>query len=107
VELKAMLASSDPDVMYLWQAMKEPDWLQFKAAMQKEIEDNTENQNWEIIRCSDIPKNMPILLTVWSMKRKRHISTREVYKWKAWLTIDGSKQKYGLHYNEMYSPVIT
>jgi hypothetical protein len=26
VELRAMLASSDPDVMYLWQAMKEPDW---------------------------------------------------------------------------------
>jgi hypothetical protein len=107
VELEAMLASSDPDVMYLWQAMKEPDWPQFKAAMQKEIQDHTENENWEIVRCSDIPRNTPILPTVWSMKRKRRISTREIYKWKARLTIDGSKQKYGLHYNETYSPVVT
>jgi hypothetical protein len=33
-QLSALIASTDPDVMYLWQAMKEPDWLQFKAAMQ-------------------------------------------------------------------------
>jgi hypothetical protein len=102
-----MVASSDPDVMYLWQAKKQMDWPQFKAAMQKEIEDHTENENWEIVRHSDIHKNTPILPTIWLMKQKRRISTREVYKWKARLTIDGSKQKYGLHYNEMYSPVVT
>jgi hypothetical protein len=38
------MISSNPDVLYLWQAMKEPDWPQFKAT--------------------------PILPTVWSMKRK-------------------------------------
>jgi hypothetical protein len=32
---------------------------------------------------------------------------REVYKWKACLTIDGSKQQYGLHYGQTYSPVVT
>jgi hypothetical protein len=53
--------------------------------MQKEIRDHEENKNWEIV------------------KRKGHVSTREVYKWKARLTIDGSNQKYGLHYNETYS----
>jgi hypothetical protein len=41
------------------------------------------------------------------MKRKRCITTREVYKWKVRLTIDGSKQRYGLHYDKMYSPVVT
>jgi hypothetical protein len=41
------------------------------------------------------------------MKQKRCISTREVYKWKARLTIDGSKQVYGKHYDETYSPVVT
>jgi len=40
------------------------------------------------------------------MKRKHRISTREVYKWKARLTVDGSKQKYGVHYNKTYSPVM-
>jgi hypothetical protein len=33
------------------------------------------------------------------MKQKRRITTREVYKWKARLMIDGSKQKYGFHYD--------
>jgi hypothetical protein len=41
------------------------------------------------------------------MKRKRRISTREVYKWKARLTVDGSKQRYGIHYDETNSPVVT
>ncbi len=41
------------------------------------------------------------------MKRKRRITTREVYKWKTRLTIDGSKQKYGLLYKETYAPVVT
>jgi hypothetical protein len=40
------------------------------------------------------------------MKRKRRIATREVYKWKARINIDGSKQVYGVHYNETYSPVV-
>ena len=30
-----------------------------------------------------------------------------MYKWKARLTIDGSKQKYGIHYWETYAPVVT
>jgi hypothetical protein len=41
------------------------------------------------------------------MKRKRRIATCKVYKWKARLTVDGSKQRYGIHYDETYSPVVT
>jgi hypothetical protein len=54
-----------------------------------------------------IPKHLPVIPAVWSMKRKRRITIREVYKWKARLTIDGSKQQYGLHYDQTYSPVVT
>jgi len=36
---------------------------------------------------------------------KHHIATREVYKWKARLNIDGSKQKKGINYWETYAPV--
>jgi hypothetical protein len=92
-QLQAFMISSDPYVLYLWQAMKEPDWPQFKAAMQHKIEDHQNNGHWEIVLYSAIPKHTPILPTVWSMKRKQHITMREVYKWKARLTIDGSKQK--------------
>jgi hypothetical protein len=39
------------------------------------------------------------------MKRKRRISTREVYTWKARLKFDGSKQVKDINYWETYAPV--
>ena len=41
------------------------------------------------------------------MRRKRHITTNKVYKWKARLNLDSSRQIYGLDYDETYSPVVT
>jgi hypothetical protein len=73
-QLQAFMISSDPDVLYLRQAMKEPYWSQFKAA----IKDHQNNAHWEIVLCSSIPKHMPILPTVWFMKCKQCITTREV-----------------------------
>ncbi len=58
------------------------------------------------LRKKDVPKGATILPAVWSMKRKRRISMREIYKWKARINIDGSKQVYGVHYDETYSPVV-
>jgi len=92
--------------MYLWQAMKQPDWAQFKQAMQEEVNPHTVNGHWKLIKQSHLPKGATVLPAIWSMKRKRRISTREVYKWKARLTVDGSKQKYGVLYDETYSPVV-
>ena len=43
---------------------------------------------------------------VWSMKRKRRIATREIYKWKARLNVHGGKQEKGVHFWETYSPVM-
>jgi hypothetical protein len=103
--LKAVHQSA-PDTMYLWQAMKQPDWAQFKHAMQEEVNAHTVNGHWKLIKRSALPKGATVLPAVWSMKRKRRISTREVYKWKARLTVDGSKQKYGVHYDKTYSPVV-
>ena len=56
---------------------------------------------------SDLPTGTRVLPAVWSMKRKRRIFTGEIYRWKSRLTIDGSKQRYGIDYDETYSPVIT
>ena len=39
------------------------------------------------------------------MKHKRRIDTREIYKWKACLNLDGSKQIKGVNYWETYAPV--
>jgi hypothetical protein len=44
----AFAASSNPDVMYLDQAMKEPDREKFEEAMLEEVRAHTENGHWII-----------------------------------------------------------
>jgi hypothetical protein len=97
----------DPDTLYLWQARKEPDFPKFLEAMQKEIDAHTTGGHWRIVKRAEVPPGAAILPAVWSMKRKRRISDRTVYKWKARLNVDGSKQVQGVHYQETYSPVVS
>jgi hypothetical protein len=105
--LLAFTASNDPDVMYLHEAMRQPDRRQFLKVMQQEVEGQTKNGNWSIIPRTKVPQGSTILPAVWAMRRKRRIDTREVYKWKARLNIDGSKQTKGINYWETYAPVAT
>ena len=55
----------------------------------------------------EVPEGMDILPAVWSMKRKRRIATREVYRCKARLNVHGGKQKLGVNFWETYSPVVS
>jgi histone deacetylase 1/2 len=104
--LHAFAASADPDTMYLREAMRQPDREQFIKAMKKEIQDHTENKHWRVVHRSSLPKGTQILPAVWSMKRKRRIATREIYKWKARLTVHGGRQKKGVNYWETYAPLV-
>lgn len=101
----AYAASKDPDTMYLHEAMKQPDKPQFLKAMQKEVEGQMANGNFALIHINDVPKEASILPAVWAMRRKRRIETGEIYKWKARLNIDGSKQIKGINYWDTYAPV--
>ena len=101
----AYKATSDPDTLYLHQAMKEPDKHNFIKAMEKEMEDQMKNGNFTKILRSKVSKGKTILPSVWQMKRKRDIMTRAITKYKARLNIDGSRMKKGLHYEETYAPV--
>jgi hypothetical protein len=83
-------ATSDPDTMYLHEAMREPDKKEFIQAMQKEVLDQTENGHFSIISRSKLPKGATVLPAVWQMKWKRDIKTCKIKKWKARLNIDGS-----------------
>jgi len=47
--LKAV-RQSDPNTMYLWQAMKQLDWAQFEQAMQEEVNAHTVNVHWKLIK---------------------------------------------------------
>ena len=67
----AFVASSNPDKMYLDQAMKEPDAEQFHDAMEKEVQAHEEYKHWELKKRSEIPKHVKVLPSVWAMRRKR------------------------------------
>ena len=96
---------SDPDTMYWHEAMQQPDREEFRKAALKEVEDHTKNQLWELIHKRKVPQGALIAPAVWSMKRKRRVTTGEVYRWKARLAYDGSKQTHGKNYWQTYAPV--
>lgn len=103
----AFAASSDPDTLYLHEAMREEDWPKFQDSMLEEIRAHEENGHWELLPASDVPEGTKILGAVWSMKRKRRIATREVYKHKSRITVDGSQQVQDENFWDTYSPVVS
>ena len=104
-DIYCQVASSDPDTMYLHEARKEPDWPKFKQSMQKEIDGQINNKNFRIRKRTNVPPKTQVLPGVWILKRKRKITTQDIYKWKARLNLDGSRQVKGIHYDKTYTPV--
>ena len=49
---------------------KQEDRLDFVDAMQKEIDDHTIREHWEIIPRSMMPEDMKTIMSMWSFKRK-------------------------------------
>ena len=88
----AMSSSADPDTMYYHEAMKQPDRKQFVEAVKKEFGTMVDNGLVEIVPKSEMPEGANLFPAVWAMKRKRRVLTGEVYKYKARMNLDGSKQ---------------
>ena len=103
----AFKASTDPDIMYLHEAMQQHDREKFVEAMEKEVHDQMANGNFTIVKRSNVPEGKTILPSVWQMRRKRDIKTRTVKKYKARLNIDGSRMRKGVHYDQTYAPVVS
>jgi hypothetical protein len=73
----AFKASTDPDTMYLHEAMREPDKEQFKDSMIKEVKDQMDNGNFVMVKRSVVPTGELAVPTVWLMKRKRDTVKQE------------------------------
>ena len=73
--------------------------------MTEEVRDQTDNGDLSIIKRNQVPKGSTILPCVLQMKRKRHIMTRKIKRWKARLNVDGSRMTKGVHYDKVYAPV--
>jgi hypothetical protein len=91
----ALKASTDPDIMYYHQAMKQPDKIKFEEAMDKELKGHMEEDNYELFPRKKSPKGATVLPPVWQLRCKRVTKTGEILKHKARVCIDGSKMKHG------------
>jgi hypothetical protein len=79
----AFSAISDPDTMDWHQAMQEPDRAQILWGARTEVKSHVNNKHVVLTERKHLPARTKVLASVWWMKRKQRILSREIYKWKA------------------------
>ena len=84
----------NPDILQLHKALQAKDQKQFKAAMEKEVNDQIDNGNFSVILPSKVPKGFRVFLGVWRLVGKWDIHSREIKKNKAGLAFDGSITRF-------------
>jgi hypothetical protein len=94
-------------IMYLNQALCQPDAAHFVKAVITEIIGHVDNKHLQLTKQSEVPPDTDVLPSVWSMSHKRDITSNRVKKYKAHLNLHGGKQEYGMNYYETYAPVVT
>ncbi len=95
------------DIMYLQQELRQPDAKEFVQAVVKEVNGHVDSNNWTLKKRDEVPDDAQIIPSVWSMWRKRDLTTNQVKSHKARLNLHGGKQVYGMNYFETYAPVVT
>ena len=65
--LFAFKAKSDPDTMYLHQALRQPDRKEFIKVMDKELTDHFDHGNFTVMHKSTVPEGATVLPMVWAM----------------------------------------
>jgi hypothetical protein len=94
-------------IMYLHQALRQPDAREFVEAVIKEVNGHINNNHWKLIPCTEVPEGTEVVPSVWPMQHKQDLTTGRVTKHKARLNLHGGKQEFGTNYYETYMPVVT
>ncbi len=79
------------DIMYLNQALRQPDAAHFVKAVITEINGHVGNKKWQLTKQSEVPPDTDVLPSVWSLRHKRDITSNEIKKYKAHLNLHGGK----------------
>jgi hypothetical protein len=92
----------DGDPLTFKQAMALPDADEWLKATDDEIQSLNENETWDLV---DMPSGRKPIGTKWVFKRK-YKSDGSLDRYKARLVCTGYSQKYGIDYEETFSPVV-
>jgi hypothetical protein len=84
------------------EALKGPEKLEWKNAMEKEIQSMHQNEVWDLV---ELPNERKAIGCRWVFKKKIGAGG-EIERYKARLVAQGCSQKYGLDYDETFCPVI-
>ena len=81
------------------------DRREFVKAMEEEMRDNFQHNNFTVVYKNAVPQGATILPSVWQLRRKRHIKTGAIKRNKARINVDGSRMIHNVHYTKTYAPV--
>ena len=96
------LATSSQEPTTVQEALHGPEAHLWLAAMNEEMDSMKENNVWKLV---DLPKNANLIKCKWVFKRKLG-SDGKVSNYRARLVARGYSQKYGIDFEETYSPVV-
>ena len=60
---------------------------------------------WELYPWNEVPKDMKVIQSVWSFKRKQ-LPDGSLLKYKVRLYAHGGQQQWGINYWKTYAPVV-
>jgi hypothetical protein len=103
----AFLAEMMGGIMYLHQALHQPDAREFVEAVIKEVNGHINSNHWKLIPRTEVPEDTEVVPSVWAMRCKRDLTRGRVTKHKARLNLHSGKQEFGTNYYETYAPVVT
>ncbi len=66
-----------------------------------------DSNNRMLQKQSNVPEDGQIVPSVWSLQRKRDLTTNKVKSHKVRLNLHSRKQVYRMNYFETYTPVVT
>jgi hypothetical protein len=95
------------DIMYLQQALKQPNAKKYIQAVIQEVNGHVDSNNWTLRKHSEVPEDVQKVPSVWSLQCKRGLTMNKVKSHKARLNLHSGKQVYGMNYFETYTPIVT
>ena len=101
----AFAAVNNVDVLTQSQMKKASDRAEFEKAQVSEIAGLMDQDVFEFVHISDVPRQNRLLNAIWSYRRKKRPDGTLV-KHKARICADGSQQQYGIDYFETFAPTV-